>query len=93
LRLMCEACKFVRRRGALFVVCRTNPKHKQRQGIHTCGCQTAEAVAALPPPASIVRCVPHPVEHEDRAFGERIGLEAGSAHHGERLGGQTCKTT
>jgi large subunit ribosomal protein L36 len=27
----CEKCKFVRRRGRLYVIC-VNPKHKQRQG-------------------------------------------------------------
>ncbi|MBU4338272.1 50S ribosomal protein L36 [Patescibacteria group bacterium] len=27
----CEKCKFVKRKGVLFVIC-TNPKHKQRQG-------------------------------------------------------------
>jgi ribosomal protein L36 len=61
LRLMCDACKFVRRRGGvLFVVCRTNPKHKQRQGIHTCGCEAASTAAALLPPSAIVRCVTTP---------------------------------
>ena len=28
---ICEACKIVRRRGVVRVIC-TNPKHKQRQG-------------------------------------------------------------
>jgi large subunit ribosomal protein L36 len=28
---MCENCKIVRRRGVLYVICKT-PKHKQRQG-------------------------------------------------------------
>lgn len=31
-KLMCNCCKFVRRRGRLFVVCDKEPKHKQRQG-------------------------------------------------------------
>ncbi|KAJ2505467.1 hypothetical protein GGI11_007000 [Coemansia sp. RSA 2049] len=31
-KLMCEGCSFVRRRGRLFVVCNKEPKHKQRQG-------------------------------------------------------------
>jgi large subunit ribosomal protein L36 len=29
---ICEHCKLVRRRGKLFVICKANPKHKQRQG-------------------------------------------------------------
>lgn len=32
LKRMCRACMFVRRRGRLFVVCKENPRHKQRQG-------------------------------------------------------------
>ncbi|KAJ1913934.1 hypothetical protein H4219_004997 [Mycoemilia scoparia] len=31
-KLMCEGCSFVRRRGRLFVICNKDPKHKQRQG-------------------------------------------------------------
>ncbi|KAJ2787403.1 hypothetical protein GGI15_000768 [Coemansia interrupta] len=31
-KLMCDKCSFVRRRGRLFVVCANDPKHKQRQG-------------------------------------------------------------
>ncbi len=29
---MCEKCKVIRRKGVLRVICKTNPKHKQRQG-------------------------------------------------------------
>ncbi|KAJ1759535.1 54S ribosomal protein L36, mitochondrial [Coemansia sp. RSA 1935] len=32
MKLMCDGCNFVRRRGRLFVVCKSDPKHKQRQG-------------------------------------------------------------
>ncbi|EIE20967.1 hypothetical protein COCSUDRAFT_83526 [Coccomyxa subellipsoidea C-169] len=32
---LCDACRVVKRRGRLFIVCKTNPKHKQRQGYHT----------------------------------------------------------
>ncbi|MDP1625024.1 MAG: 50S ribosomal protein L36 [bacterium] len=28
----CANCKVVRRKGAIFVVCKSNPRHKQRQG-------------------------------------------------------------
>ncbi|PIA15219.1 hypothetical protein COEREDRAFT_45144 [Coemansia reversa NRRL 1564] len=31
-KLICNSCSFVRRRGRLFVVCKHDPKHKQRQG-------------------------------------------------------------
>jgi large subunit ribosomal protein L36 len=29
---ICENCKIVRRRGKVYVICGSNPKHKQRQG-------------------------------------------------------------
>ncbi|MFH0804436.1 MAG: 50S ribosomal protein L36 [Candidatus Zambryskibacteria bacterium] len=32
IKKMCPKCKLVRRGGVLFVVCKSNPKHKQRQG-------------------------------------------------------------
>ncbi|MCB9436423.1 MAG: 50S ribosomal protein L36 [Anaerolineales bacterium] len=31
-RKMCSSCKYVRRKGTLYVICPKNPKHKQRQG-------------------------------------------------------------
>ncbi|XP_069559459.1 large ribosomal subunit protein bL36m [Brachyistius frenatus] len=32
LKRRCKDCFFVRRRGRLFVFCKTHPRHKQRQG-------------------------------------------------------------
>jgi len=29
---ICRNCKIVRRKGVLYVICRSDPKHKQRQG-------------------------------------------------------------
>ncbi|MFH5804222.1 50S ribosomal protein L36 [Alienimonas sp. DA493] len=29
---ICEACKVVRRKGRVYVICTANPRHKQRQG-------------------------------------------------------------
>jgi len=29
---ICEYCKVVRRQGTLRIICKRNPKHKQRQG-------------------------------------------------------------
>ena len=29
---LCEGCKKVVRKGALYVICARNPKHKQKQG-------------------------------------------------------------
>ncbi|CAI0542886.1 unnamed protein product, partial [Linum tenue] len=32
---MCEFCKVIKRRGRVYVLCSSNPKHKQRQGMAT----------------------------------------------------------
>ncbi|HEX8681017.1 MAG TPA: 50S ribosomal protein L36 [Ardenticatenaceae bacterium] len=29
---MCGNCKIIRRRGRVYVICSSDPKHKQRQG-------------------------------------------------------------
>jgi large subunit ribosomal protein L36 len=29
---ICAKCKTVRRKGRVFIVCKANPRHKQRQG-------------------------------------------------------------
>jgi large subunit ribosomal protein L36 len=29
---MCDSCKVVKRKGVVRVICKKNPKHKQRQG-------------------------------------------------------------
>jgi len=29
---ICQSCQIVRRKGRVFVICKKNPKHKQRQG-------------------------------------------------------------
>ncbi|MBU1291892.1 50S ribosomal protein L36 [Patescibacteria group bacterium] len=29
---MCVHCKVVRRKGRVYVICKKNPRHKQRQG-------------------------------------------------------------
>ncbi|MEO0480959.1 MAG: 50S ribosomal protein L36 [Planctomycetota bacterium] len=31
-RKICEGCRIVRRRGVVRVICKTDPRHKQRQG-------------------------------------------------------------
>lgn len=35
IKKLCEACRIVKRKGRLYVVCDKVPKHKQRQGIAT----------------------------------------------------------
>lgn len=29
---MCNDCKVIRREGVVYVICKKNPKHKQKQG-------------------------------------------------------------
>jgi large subunit ribosomal protein L36 len=29
---ICESCKVVQRKGRIYVICASNPRHKQRQG-------------------------------------------------------------
>ena len=29
---MCDSCKVVKRKGIVRIICKKNPKHKQRQG-------------------------------------------------------------
>lgn len=31
-KAICGKCKIIKRKGVLRVICKTNPKHKQRQG-------------------------------------------------------------
>lgn len=31
-RRICENCKLIKRRGVVRVICKSNPRHKQRQG-------------------------------------------------------------
>ena len=47
---LCKHCTSVRRRGVLFVTCKKNPKHKQRQGFHSEASQSLFAASC---------CVPH----------------------------------
>lgn len=53
---MCDGCKIVRRRRKVYVICDRSPKHKQRQGFHTCACcapaPSLTASAKLSPDAS-----------------------------------------
>ena len=32
IKKICENCKIIRRKGTVMVICKKNPKHKQRQG-------------------------------------------------------------
>ncbi|HOQ98748.1 MAG TPA: 50S ribosomal protein L36 [Anaerolineae bacterium] len=31
-RRMCDACRVIKRRGVVRIICSKNPRHKQRQG-------------------------------------------------------------
>jgi len=32
IKKICNDCKIVKRQGRIYVICKKNPKHKQRQG-------------------------------------------------------------
>ncbi len=32
IKKICKDCQVVRRKGRLYIICKVNPKHKQRQG-------------------------------------------------------------
>lgn len=35
IKRICDSCRVVKRKGRWRVVCSSNPRHKQRQGLHT----------------------------------------------------------
>ncbi|TVU44443.1 hypothetical protein EJB05_03886 [Eragrostis curvula] len=46
---LCSFCKVVKRRGIVFIHCKANAKHKQRQGYSTIS-EAAASCLHLPPP-------------------------------------------
>ena len=46
-RKMCESCQIVKRRGKVRVICKVNPKHKQRQPFSTVAAAAAQGGAAV----------------------------------------------
>ncbi|XP_042384617.1 uncharacterized protein LOC121976502 [Zingiber officinale] len=46
---LCEFCRVVKRRGRIYVLCTSNPKHKQRQGMSTFAYE-----GLLPPESSFI---------------------------------------
>ena len=60
---MCDACQVVRRKGRVYIVCKKNPRHKQRQGFHTLidrelnSARMAAAASAAPAPAAAAGAV------------------------------------
>ncbi|XP_002989368.2 uncharacterized protein LOC9650461 [Selaginella moellendorffii] len=69
---LCDACISVRRGRRLYVICKSNPRHKQRQGYCT--------DAAAPSLQEIEREVEEEEENvQDRGFFKpRFGFEAGA---------------
>uniref|UniRef100_A0A7S2XVE1 Ribosomal protein n=1 Tax=Fibrocapsa japonica TaxID=94617 RepID=A0A7S2XVE1_9STRA len=54
-RKMCEGCYMVRRKGRLYVYCKKNKRHKQRQGFHTlCAGSTPGLLPSPPAPAGLL---------------------------------------
>ena len=51
-KLMCEHCYMVRRKGRLYVRCKKSPRHKQRQGFATLAAAPGGWAAAPPGPGA-----------------------------------------
>ncbi|GBG33342.1 50S ribosomal protein L36, chloroplastic [Hondaea fermentalgiana] len=64
-RKLCRDCQIVRRKGRVRVICKSNPRHKQRQGMHTVANESAPALTArahVVGPASIEASSPMGVQ-------------------------------
>ena len=59
-KLMCQNCYMVRRKGRLFVRCTKSPRHKQRQGFATLAAADAApgATTAAPWASPVARAAP-----------------------------------
>ena len=64
---ICKHCTTVRRRGVLFVTCKKDPKHKQRQGFHL---EAAQSLCGAAPCSSHPGC--------DAAGAPPLGAVAGA---------------
>ncbi|KAH7416023.1 hypothetical protein KP509_14G071600 [Ceratopteris richardii] len=49
---LCEFCTVVKRRGHIYILCKANPKHKQRQGFSTLVCTIPENTTKRVMPAN-----------------------------------------
>lgn len=79
---LCKACKIVKRKGVVRVVCKENPKHKQRQkGFHTAAAVPVEHVSG---PGRCV-CAAVPGVHTDPALSALWHRQRSGG--GGRLGG------
>lgn len=82
---MCEFCRTVKRRGRVYVLCTSNPKHKQRQGMSTFANEEAmpsmssessvkpEAVPTHSLRGGFTSLIPEKLE-PSMMFGWRVGL-------------------
>lgn len=76
---LCLACKLVRRRGRLRVVCKENPKHKQRQGIHGLAASQPLSSLSMPPVQAaeeVKRAAPSVLMDGGTILSPRVGLPA-----------------
>ncbi|CAK7345496.1 unnamed protein product [Dovyalis caffra] len=81
---MCEFCQIVKRRGRIYVICSSNPKHKQRQGFATfaygglISAETSAPQRVVPSQSAVVGLASLvPKKHEPSAlYGWRGGLSS-----------------
>jgi ribosomal protein L36 len=84
---MCKDCYLVKRKGKLFCYCKTDPRHKQRQGLHSyinnfAPSSSLGAAAAFPSQISFLSNVVPPMAPalscQNAFFPLRYGLGAAS---------------
>ncbi|KAI5082662.1 hypothetical protein GOP47_0002405, partial [Adiantum capillus-veneris] len=64
---LCEFCRVVKRRGRIYVLCKANPKHKQRQGFSTLSCTGSnDALRNVTPVGGILLTQYSPRSNESR---------------------------
>ncbi|CAN0838635.1 50S ribosomal protein L36 [Linum grandiflorum] len=66
---MCEFCQIIKRRGHIYVLCSSNPKHKQRQGMTTFSHQVSFSTKEITHNHGLPSLIPKKHEASSVAFG------------------------
>ena len=65
----CKDCYVVRRKSRIYVYCKSNPKHKQRQGFHTIACNSSTTCKCNPfSSGSMVEDISSYIQRHRRTF-------------------------
>ena len=66
-KVLCKDCKVVKRGKKVMIICKSNPKHKQRQGLHTLCFATQPLTAAASAVPAVPALIPIPSAAPARA--------------------------